>query len=138
MYNIGKHSVYTKLTSNINKLSNLSVIGISNDFEEALQAARSFVLILYGNKKIESGQYCNTLDELRYELASTTDRQVACLPHIEDAFKQHDMRAILQAIIWYHSHEPNPGLWDPVGNGWKHGMYTGEAAPAEVRDLTYL
>ena len=51
LYKVGKRSVYTKLLSNNTNLANLCMIGLS---DEAVNVAKIFILILYGNKKMEN------------------------------------------------------------------------------------
>jgi len=102
----------------------------------------TFVLLLHG-KKVK----CQTsLDDLRYHLASTTDKPANQLPPTEDAFDQHVSQAHYQVQIWNQSRIPKPEMASPVGNGWRisesrelHPVYyTKESAPAEVRDITHL
>ncbi len=142
LFRVGKRTAYTKLVENVDAIQELSKFGLSSPLESALCAARTFVLLLYG----KPGKRCNTLDELRHLLASTTDKDAAMLPPTEDAFRQHVLRARLQTSIWCHSHVPNPELDGPVGHGWtraldgslEYKMYEKECAPAEVRDITHL
>jgi hypothetical protein len=100
------------------------------------------VLLLYGQR----GKNCYTLDELRYSLASTTDKAAAMLPPTEDAFKQHVLRSLFQVTIWHQSHVAKPEVADPVGHGWtrgedgtlQHKLYEKDCAPIQVRDITHL
>jgi len=55
-----------------------------NDLDGSVAAARKFVLLLYAGKK---GKDINTLDELPYVLATTTDRTAGMIPATEDSFK---------------------------------------------------
>ncbi|KAL8561134.1 hypothetical protein ACOMHN_033717 [Nucella lapillus] len=92
----GKSTAFTKLVEHIDSVQQLSEFGGSSSLSISLDTALRYVLLLYGKRS----KNCNTLDELRYALASTTDKQAAMLPPTEDAFKQHVMRALFQAMIW--------------------------------------
>jgi len=102
----------------------------------------TFVLLLHGKK----AKYQASLDDLRYHLATTTDKPANQLPATEDAFEQYVLRAQYQVPIWNQSHIPKPETTSPVGNGWRISesaelrpvYYTKESAPAEVRDITHL
>ena len=109
--------------------------------ESWLAAATEFVLLMYGKK---AGK-CKTLNELRYKLATTTDKPANQLPPTDDAFKQHALRAMYQSLIWCNSHLPKPHLGEPEDFGWYRDssglhpiLFTQDSAPAEVRDLTHL
>ncbi|XP_014679528.1 PREDICTED: uncharacterized protein LOC106819400 [Priapulus caudatus] len=88
----------------------------------------------------------DTLDELRYIMATMTDKYASMLPPTEDAFQQHVLRAKYQTRIWCRSHIPNQELIKPVGHGWSacddggitQTMFTQPSAPVEVRDLTHF
>ena len=58
-------------------------------------SARLFVFSLYGIK----ARNCSSLDQMRYLLASTTDKPASHLTPREDAFKQHVFRARYQINI---------------------------------------
>lgn len=140
-FRIGKCKAYTRLLGHIKQNpSALKKFGLSNNLQDDAAAACAYMLHVYGDKK------CDTFDQLRYVLASTTDKSAAELPPTEDAFIQHVMRARYQVAIWCQSHVPNQVVWEPIGNGWKLSdcsclepvMYTKEAAPIEVQDLTHL
>ena len=64
--------------------------------EGDLAEDRAFLLTLYGQK---SRQNCNTLDQLLYVSALTTDRAAALLTPTEDSFQQHVRRACYQASL---------------------------------------
>ena len=80
---IGKKSAYSELVKYADSLTKLSNFH-DNDLDGSVAAARKFVLLLYSAKK---GKYINTLDELRYVLATTTDKTAGMLPATEDSFK---------------------------------------------------
>ena len=102
----------------------------------------NYELLLYGKRS----KNCNTPDDLWYALASPTDKQAAMLPPTEDTLKQHVMRALSQAMIWFQSHVAKPEVKDPVAHGWarggdgslEHNLYEKQCAPLEVRDITHL
>ena len=85
----------------------------------------------------------DTLDELRYIMATTTDKSASMLPSAEDAFKKHVLRAKYQTRIWCNSLMPNEEVIEPVVHGWTtcddggitQTMFTQASAPVEVRDL---
>jgi len=68
-----------------------------DDLDGSVTAARKFVLLLYSAKK---GKYINTLDELRYVLATTTDKTAGMLLPAEDSFNQHVLHAKYQTKLW--------------------------------------
>ena len=141
---IGKRTAFTKLVQKAEQLASLASFGESETLEGSLPDARQLVLALYKGQK--PARVCTTLDELRFHLATQTDKPGSSFPPTEDAFKQHVMRAKYQVSIWTKSHQAKPNIWNPEGNGWKRNqdgnlepvMYEGEAAPLEVRDLTHL
>jgi len=91
----------------------------------------------------KNSQTLSSLNELRFLLATTTDKPATALPPAEDAFKQHVLRAQYQVAVWCQSHIAKPVDMDPVGHGWHVNvedelcptMYKNESAPAEVRDV---
>ena len=113
MNRIGKKTAYSKLLKNVDTLSNLKTFH-EDDREDSFAVARSYALLLYGKK----GSDMDTLDELRYIMATTTDKPASMLPPTEDAFKQHVLRAKHQTRIWCNSHMPNEVVIEPVGHGW--------------------
>ena len=141
MNRIGKKTSYSKLLKNVDTLSNLKTFH-EDDLEHSVAVARSYALLLYEKK----GSDMDTLDELRYIMATTTDKSASMLPPTEDAFKQHVLRAKYQTRIWCNSHMPNEEVIEPVIHGWTacddggitQTMFTQASAPVEVRDLTYL
>lgn len=142
-YMIGKKKAYTKLKQNMDILKDLRHFGEGYSFD--VNCATKLMLTLYGQRKRDTGEYCSTLNELRYILATQTDMAAAQLPPTDDAFKQHVMRAAFQTAIWKSCDLASPRLPDPIGNGWveENGLlvpifYTLPAAPVGVRDLTHL
>ena len=75
-----------------------------NDDDDSVESARKFALLLYGQKV----KNVKSLNELRYRLATTTDKSTSMLPLTDDAFKQHIFRAKYQARIWCESHIAMP------------------------------
>ena len=104
--------------------------------------ARAYALLLYGKKRKD----IDTLDALRYMLATTTNKSASMLPPTEDAFMQHVLRARYQTRIWCESLIVQQELIDPVGHGWSacvargitQTMSTQPSVPVEVHDLTPL
>ena len=78
LHQIGKHVAYSKLMDFSEKDSaSLRKFGIQRDLEADISSARSYVLDLYGKK----AKSCSSLDQLRYFLASTTDKPTSqCHP----------------------------------------------------------
>ena len=141
MNRIGKKTAYSKLLKNVDTLSNLKTFH-EDDREDSFAVARSYALLLFGKK----GSDMDTLDELRYIMATTTVKSASMLPPTEDAFKQHVLRAKYQTRIWCNSHMPNEEVIEPVGHGWSAcddggitlTMFTQASAPVGVRDLAHL
>jgi hypothetical protein len=145
IYKVGKRTAFTKLTQNIENLKQLSCVGSSKTVDEIVPVAREYMLKLFGKPRMQNGLPCSTLDELRFVLATTTDKPAAQLPPTEDAFRQHLKRVRVQTVIWCNSHEAGPELCSPVSNGWALGNNTlqpvyfeKDPAPLSVRDLTHL
>ena len=90
-----KKSVYFKLLKYANSLTKLSNFH-DDDLDGSVAAARKFVLLLYAGKKAKD---FNTIDELRYVLATITDITTGMLPVTEDSFKQHALRAMYQTRL---------------------------------------
>ena len=78
MNRIGKKTVYSKLAKNIGSLADLTTFP-----ENYGNVAQMFELLLYGKKEKD----VQTLDEMRYLMATTTDKAASLLPPTEDAFK---------------------------------------------------
>ena len=108
MNRIGKKTAYSKLLKNVDTLSNHE-----DDLEHSVAVARSYALVLYEKK----GSDMDTLDELRYIMATTTDKSATTLPSTEDAFKKHVLRAKYQTRIWCNSLMPNEEVIEPVVHG---------------------
>ena len=116
----------------------LAELGQSSDVTNRLPAATKHALLLYGVK----GRSSQSLNRLRYNYACKSDKSASLFPPTHDAFEQY---INYQVAIWTHSHEANPDLWNPDGNGWQLRnnrlqpvMFERDAAPKEVRDLTHL
>jgi hypothetical protein len=138
LYKLGKKTAYSALTKNAEALQSLEAF---DDVPKFLDAARRFVLFMHGKKT----KNLNSLNDLRFMLATTTDKPATMLPPTEDAFEQHVLRAQYQVAVWCQSHIAKPADMEPVGHGWHVNegelcttMYLNESAPAEVRDITHL
>ncbi len=120
MYRIGKRTAFNTLQKHYEELNDLSLIGNSPELTDAgLEAARQFALKLYGNKRNDDGEMCTSLCELRYVIATSTDKSSANLPPTDDAFVLHARRCNYQTYIWRHSHNPNVQTPSPIGFGWR-------------------
>ena len=75
MNRIGKKTAYSKLLKNVDTLSNLKTFH-EDDLEHSVAVARSYALLLYG----KTGSDMDTLDELCYIMATTTDKSVSRRP----------------------------------------------------------
>jgi len=139
MYRMGKKTAYSVLMENAEALQGL---GNLQDEESFTSSAMDFALLMNGKKAKKQA----SLNDLRYHLATTTDKPASQLPPTEDAYKQHSLRARYQTMIWCQSHIARPEIAGPVGHGWHmdnvNGLrpvfYMNESAPAEVRDVTHL
>ena len=141
LFGIGKKAAYKALSKMVTNGNTIAGLRNINALESWMEAAKDLVLAMYGKRAKE----CKTLDELRYFLATTSDKPATQLPPTEDAFWQHALRAHLQTLIWTQSHIAKPNIPDPDGHGWFRDstglhqvLYTKESAPAEVRDITHL
>lgn len=139
IYRLGKRTAYSALTKNADALHGLEAF---QDVPTFLDNVRRFVLLMHGKKT----KNISSLNELRFVLATTTDKPASLLPPTDDAFEQHVLRAQYQVAVWCQSHIAKPENMNPVGHGWhvnakdelRPTMYKNESAPAEVRDLTHL
>jgi len=96
LHGLGKWTVYNVITKTAKDMEGLVHY---EDRDEFLVSARRFVLLLHGkNAKCQA-----SLDDLRYHLATTTDKPANQLPPSEDAFEQHVLRAQYQVQIWNQS-----------------------------------
>lgn len=147
IYKVGKRTALSKLTQNIGRLKDLSRVHASESVEECLPVTRTYAMMLFGGTKNKStGKPYSSMNEIRFSMATSTDKSATQLPPTEDAFKHHVMRARVQTIIWCQSHAPDPDIPDPVGNGWKraedgklvHVYFSKPPAPVFMRDLTHL
>ena len=143
LFGIGKKAAYQALSKKVTTGNALAAAGLrnANVLESWMEAAIELVLAMYGKK----AKACKTLDELRYLLATTSNKLANQLPPTKDAFRQHALRTHLQTLIWTQSHIAKPNIPDPDGHGWFRDstglhqvLYTKESAPAEVRDITHL
>lgn len=82
---IGKTSAYSKLVKHADSLKKLSSFP-DDDLDGSVAAARKFILLLYAEK---TSKDINTLDKLRFVLATTTDKTAGTFPPGENSFKQH-------------------------------------------------
>ncbi|KAG1661418.1 Ubiquitin carboxyl-terminal hydrolase 45 [Nymphon striatum] len=110
---IGKRTAYSTLIKNAHTLSDMKRFHEA-DMDTCISLARKFVLLMYGKK----GKHMDSLNDLRFHFATTTDTPASMLPPTEDSFKQHILRAKYQTKIWCESHIANSPLISPVGHGW--------------------
>jgi hypothetical protein len=124
IYKVGKRTAFTKLSQNVQNLQQLSQFGTSESVNDVAPVAREYMLKLYGKPRLQNGLPCSNLVELRFLLATTTDKPAAQLPPTEYAFRQHIMCVRVQTVIWCHSHEADPNQPNSIGNGWTLGDNT--------------
>ncbi|KAG1687924.1 Glutamate receptor ionotropic, kainate 1 [Nymphon striatum] len=110
---IGKRTAYSTLIKNAHTLSDMKRFHEA-DMDTCISLARKFLRLMYGKK----GKHLDSLNDLRFHFAATTDKPASMLPPTEDAFKQHILRAKYQTKIWWESHIANSPLISPVGHGW--------------------
>lgn len=141
---IGKNRAYTKMVNEKSHIKDLVNLGDDIHDSKFTDAARHFLLMMYGVKK-NSKLISMTLDDYRFVIASTSNKSSSNLPPTENAFHQHILRCKVQVQIWVNSHVPKPSLWSPIGNGWylQSGILTPvkitiPPAPDELRDMTHL
>ncbi|KAG1661416.1 Ubiquitin carboxyl-terminal hydrolase 16 [Nymphon striatum] len=134
---IGKRTAYSTLIKNAHTLSDMKRFHEA-DMDTCISLARKFVLLMYGKK----GKHMDSLNDLRFHFATTTDTPASMLPPTEDSFKQHILRAKYQTKIWCESHIANSPLISPVGHGWSscelggitQTKFTQDFAPVEISD----
>ena len=102
---IGKKSAYSKLVKCADSLTKLSTFH-DDDLHGSVTA----------RKKAKD---FNTIDELCYVLATTTDKTTGMLPPTEDSFKQQVLRVKYQTRLWCQSYIASQEVVEPVGaNQW--------------------
>ena len=145
IHKIGKNRAYIKMMNEKEQIKDLADLGDEIHDSKFINAARHFLLMMYGVKMKSSKSISTTLDDYRFVIASTPNKSSSSLPPTENAFYQHIIRCKIQVQIWLSSHAPKPSLWIPIGNGWcLHGgvltpvKMTIPPAPDELRDITHL
>ena len=129
LFRIGKKSAFKILECNIEDLRELSIFAVE-------ESAYKLAMYLYGNNKLV--KECKTLDEIRYLIATTSDKSASLLPPTDDAFYQHALRGFYQAYIYSVIDLPDPRLngWTQTENGTYRPVYfEKDPAPKEVKRL---
>jgi hypothetical protein len=111
IFGIGKQSVFKLIKSSSAELSDLSELK-DPDLESSICVTRKVVAKLYDPKAKYNSCHTN-LNKLRVRLATSKD----CSP----AFKQHVLRASIQATMWVTSHQAKPPVASPYDYGWQKG-----------------
>ena len=140
LYRLGNRTAYSSLIKNEDALQGLEAY---QDVHTFLDTARRFVLLMHGKQNFKN---ISSLNELRFVLATTTDKPVSIMPPTDDTFEQHLLRTQYQVAMWCQSHVAKPVNMNPLGHGWYVNakddlcptMYQNESAPAYVRDITHL
>ena len=112
LFGIEEKAAYQALSKKVTTGNALAGLRNANVLESWMEAAIELVLAMYRKR----AKACKTLDELRYLLATTSDKPATQLPPTEDAFWQHALRAHLQTLIWTQSHIAKPNIPDPDGH----------------------
>ena len=112
----GKRSAYTILLKHPDTLIPLKEFH-SLYMEAGLGAARELLLLMY--KRGIKGKECDTLDELRFQMVTSTDQPMSYFLPTDDAFTQHARRTKLQTIFWCTSHIAKPKVLDPTNYSWQ-------------------
>jgi len=94
----------------------------------------------------KTSKHVSSLNELRFILATTTDKAASLLPPTVDAYEQHALRALYQVNVWCQESYFRAGFdknkWPWLAsvrfNGLLPTLYKNESAPVEVRDITHL
>lgn len=84
MYKIGKKTAFDVLFKNINNLKNLENLPFLSE-DEAMELGVKYTLYLYKNKN----KNIKSLNELRWNLTTSTNRPASELPPTDHAFRQH-------------------------------------------------
>ena len=86
----GKRSAYTRLVEHIKiNPTELTHFGLTENVDENDDSDSRYILILYGSRR----RTCMTQDQLKYTLASTTDKSLVHLTPSKDSFRQRVLRA---------------------------------------------
>jgi len=126
LFGIEEKAAYQALSKKVTTGNALAGLRNANVLESWMEAAIELVLAMYRKR----AKACKTLDEIRYLLATTSDKPATQLPPTEDAFWQHALRAHLQTLIWTQTHIAKPNIPDPDG----HGVFTA----ADDKQVTVL
>lgn len=87
MFKIGKKTAYDIFSKNLGTFKELSKLN-SVSTTEAVNIATKFALALFRNKN----EAIQTLNELRYQLTTLSNKSASELPPTDDAFYQHVLR----------------------------------------------
>ena len=146
LYGIGKGTVLKVVNSNV-KLNTLGQT--TEDLDTILRDATKFIACCYGSRENKS------MSDARYEVWTTkmankrikTAPPLKTLPPTTEAFRQHVLRAHLQAAIWRAALKADPPDLSPVDFVWSLDQATKcfdpihlpsniKAAPADVLEMT--
>ena len=99
--------------NNRESLQAMAMIGSSYTTPTSVtNQSQKFVCQMYGFPKLEE------VDECRYSLFCTKNKQSHNLPPCQDALMKHTQRANFQAAIWRRALEQDPDVPSPDGYGW--------------------
>ena len=117
LFGIGKRSVFKVLKENPDYFKDLSNLA-DCDVDVSVAAARRLVIKLDDSRgKIKTED--KNLNRLRIRLATVKRACLATLPPCEATFKQHVLRASLQAYAWYRDILQSPLLRVLCSLVWK-------------------
>ena len=106
-HSIGKYKACSKRLQYRKHLQDMTNLGENIEDTHFINVARVFILLLHGLKMNQTTLEM-TLDDLRFRLASVSDKASAKLPPTENTFLQHTLWCKIQHQIWLNSNGPKP------------------------------
>lgn len=129
LWNIGKGTVLKVLKSEKKPLNKLGFTNESDD--SVLLQCIAFMASCYGHPKETNMTYLRYLTWVtkmgNHKLTSVPELRV--LPPTTETFKQHVLRAHLQAAIWRGALEPDPPALSPLRYGWMKSSQVNQLEP---------
>ena len=99
LFEIGKRISFNMLVINIGHLLSLAEVGQSSGVTNGLATAKMYILLLYG-VNINS---CQSLNQLRYNYASKSDKSASLFPPTNGTFQQYNIKC--PVALWIHNRE---------------------------------
>ncbi len=114
LFKIGKRIAYNMLVVNIRHLLSLAEVGQVQCCDQwSFLCKDVYMLLLYG-VKINS---CQSLNQLRYNYASKSDKSASLFPPTNGTFQQYTIK--YQVALRIHTLEARLVVWNPDGNVWQ-------------------